>query len=118
MGMDRNTVIGFVLLAALLFLYLFLSTKSSQELALEKKRQEDSIALVNKARQPKVSVTDTANKVMADSGTIQSATAGAEILQVVENEVFKVTFSNKGGQPKKVDERKNLLLLQVPIGDA
>lgn len=103
MGMDRNTVIGFVLLAALLFLYLFLSTKSSQELALEKKRQEDSIALVNKARQPKVAVTDTATRPIADSGNIQSATAGSEILQVVENQVFKVTFSNKGGQPKKVE---------------
>ena len=49
-SMDRNTVIGFVLLAVLLFLYLFMSTKSSQELALQKKQQEDSIAAVKRVQ--------------------------------------------------------------------
>ena len=103
--MDRNTVIGFVLLAALLFLYLFLSTKSSQELALQKKRQEDSIALVNKARQEKLAAADTVKtRIPADSAvSIQTAGAGQEVLQVVENDVFRVTFTNKGGQPKKVE---------------
>ncbi len=99
--MDRNTVIGFVLLAVLLFLYLFLSTKSSQEIAQQKKRQEDSIALINKARQPKVAAVDTI-QVRSDS-SLQGANVGSETLQTIENEVFRVTFSNKGGQPKKVE---------------
>ncbi len=43
-SMDRNTVIGFVLLAALLFLYLFLSTKSSQDLQKQEMARQDSIA--------------------------------------------------------------------------
>ena len=46
MGMDRNTVIGFVLLAVLLFLYLFISTKNSQELQKQKQAYEDSVAKV------------------------------------------------------------------------
>ena len=38
--MDRNTVIGFVLLAVLLFLYLYLSTKSSQDLQVQKTKAD------------------------------------------------------------------------------
>ena len=32
MGMDRNTIIGFVLLGVLLFTYLFTATKNNQQL--------------------------------------------------------------------------------------
>ena len=35
MNFDRNTVIGFVLFAILLFAYLFISTKNNQQLAAE-----------------------------------------------------------------------------------
>src|SRR5260221_14782316 len=47
MGMDRNAVIGFVLLGVLLFLYLFNSTKNSHELEVQQRRAQDSVALVN-----------------------------------------------------------------------
>ncbi|MBS1664367.1 MAG: membrane protein insertase YidC, partial [Bacteroidetes bacterium] len=46
MGMDRNTIIGFVLLGVLLFVYLFTSTKSSNEAQALTKRRDDSIAQV------------------------------------------------------------------------
>src|SRR5258708_39327300 len=49
MGMDRNTVIGFVLLGVLLFLYLFNSTKNSHELEVQQRRFQDFVGLV-KAR--------------------------------------------------------------------
>jgi YidC/Oxa1 family membrane protein insertase len=49
-SMDRNTVIGFILLAVLLFFYLFLSTKSSQELQKQKQHDLDSIAIVKRAQ--------------------------------------------------------------------
>jgi YidC/Oxa1 family membrane protein insertase len=45
MGMDRNTVIGFVLMGILLFLYLFISTKNSQDFDKQKKHYDDSIAV-------------------------------------------------------------------------
>jgi YidC/Oxa1 family membrane protein insertase len=50
MGMDRNSVIGFVLLGVLLFIYLFISTKNSHELEAQRKHEADSIAIV-KAKQ-------------------------------------------------------------------
>ena len=48
--MDRNTVIGFVLLGLLLFAYLWNSTKNSQELQKQKQVYEDSIARVKSLR--------------------------------------------------------------------
>jgi len=100
-SMDRNTVIGFVLLAVLLFLYLFLSTKSSQELAMQKKRQEDSIAVVKRTQDSLRIASDTTRHANI-SDTSAKAPVLTEQLQVVENDVVKITFTNKGAQPKQV----------------
>ena len=107
MGMDRNTVIGFVLLGILLFAYLFISTKNSNELQRQRKLVEDSIANVTKARQLAESKKDTA-KTAAVTGPVDTtgfnaAFVGAEHLVTVENELMKVVLSNKGGQPVSVE---------------
>src|SRR5688572_23742326 len=103
-SMDRNTVIGFVLLAALLFLYLFLSTKSSQDLQKQQQAQIDSIAKVKRVQDSIRIATDTTGINSADTSKI--AVAATEQTVTVENAVFKVIFSNKGGQPKKVELKK------------
>src|SRR3954447_19654639 len=100
-SMDRNTVIGFVLLAVLLFLYLFMSTKSSQELAMQRKHQEDSIASVKRVQDSIRIASDTTAGVNGID-TVGRQPAISEELQVLENDVIKITFSNKGGQPKQV----------------
>jgi YidC/Oxa1 family membrane protein insertase len=100
--MDRNTVIGFVLLAALLFLYLFLSTKSSQELQEQKKRQQDSLAFVTRMNDSLTLAKDTTSKA-ASPDTSGLKTVGTEEFSVLENEVLKLTFTNKGGQVKSVE---------------
>lgn len=102
-SMDRNTIIGFVLLAVLLFLYLFLSTKSSQELQLVKKRTEDSLALVQRAAEAARIASDTAAPVIADTNSLERAIIGKEEFTVLENDLIKVTFTNKGGQPASVE---------------
>lgn len=103
-SMDRNTVIGFVLLAVLLFLYLFLSTKNSQELQHEKQVREDSIAAIKRTQDSIAIANDTTHHAaVKDSGVVSSI---AEQSFVVENDVFKVTFSNKGGQPQRVELKK------------
>lgn len=121
MGMDRNTVIGFVLLALLFFGYFYYSSQG--KLALEKQEQhiKDSIARL----QPKV---DTSlNKNLANAATstrdtalqnIKQDTTGKEQFITVENKVFKITFTNKGGQPQRVElkdfktfDKKPLILL-------
>lgn len=103
-SMDRNTVLGFIFLAVLLFLYLFLSTKSSQDLAIEKQKQEDSIALVKQRQDSIAALKDTsARLIAADTAAISNGTTGVESFVILENELLKATFTNKGGQPKMVE---------------
>lgn len=104
MNMDRNTVIGFVLLAVLLFVYLFTATKNSQESQVAKQRYDDSVALVKWKADSLVALKDSITKRAAFDSTVQAPQT--EALTVVENEVFKITFTNKGARPSKVELKK------------
>ncbi len=110
MGFDRNTVIGFALLAVL-FMGYFWYVSTNQKAAMElKKHQEDSIA----ALKPKI---DSA-KWRADSarlaqqrdsvsaGSFASGASGTENFTKVENELLVATFSNKGGWLKQIELKK------------
>lgn len=104
MGMDRNTVIGFILLAILLFLYLFISTKNSHELQAQKQHYTDSVAKVQYIQDSIARAKDTTAAHLPDTVAAgQLATRGVEQLTVIENELVKISFSNKGGQPKQVE---------------
>jgi YidC/Oxa1 family membrane protein insertase len=109
MGMDRNTVIGFVLIGALLITMLFINNRSKSTYEADQKRIADSIA----ATLPKVdSVKYKADVAKADSQRVASETQGfqqpvvAAADVVLENDVMKVTFNTKGAQPK-IAELKN-----------
>ncbi len=105
--MDRNTVIGFVLLAILLFLYLFISSKNSQELMKQQKHYEDSIALVNSFKKTApASTQDTAKVIVKDTTGFKKALYGEEQLTTVENNLVKFVFSNKGGMPSLISLKK------------
>ncbi len=109
MNFDRNTVIGFVLLAVLLFVYLFTSTKNGQELAALEQKKQDSIARVIKTN-------DSINaKKIIDTGSVTVKVidtlpgfkkTGIESILVVETDLLKISFSNKGAQPKKIELKK------------
>jgi YidC/Oxa1 family membrane protein insertase len=105
MGMDRNTVIGFVLLGLLLFTYLFTATKSNQALEKQRLQQADSIALVKKMQEVQQVKQDSA-KIRVQSGDsltgFNKALGGTEKLLTIENDLLKIVFSNKGGQPREV----------------
>ncbi len=111
MKFDRNTILGFVILAALLFGYFYFTNQeqSAQRKAeAQKKAYNDSIANANKPRQdPNViridSVKNDSIGKITKAGQFQTAVTGTEQLIVVENELLKVTFTTKGGQPKKVE---------------
>ena len=107
MNFDRNTIIGFVVLAVLFVGYFFYTTKEQQAYQREKAKQ-DSIAL---AHQPKPdSVAARRDSLAADSvarvstaGGFGNALTGTEQVTQVATNLLKITFSNKGGQPKKVE---------------
>jgi YidC/Oxa1 family membrane protein insertase len=110
MGMDRNTVIGFVLIGMLLMGMFYFNSKDNQAYLAAQKRVADSIAKTK----PKVDSTflvkdsltaDTMRKIQS-AGGFQSLLNQPEQLTVVENDVMKVTFTNKGGQPQKVELKK------------
>jgi YidC/Oxa1 family membrane protein insertase len=103
MNMDRNTVIGFVLLALLLFVYLFISTKNSRELQAKQQHSTDSLARVQRVRDSIRIANDTTAKITAPVDSNKVATHGVEEVTVVENEVVKISFTNKGGQPRQVE---------------
>src|SRR5579872_4691949 len=106
MGMDRNTVIGFVLIGVLLLIYLVTSTKATHELEAQRQRAQDSIAAVKAKQAALAQGKDTvAVKAPAADSTLTGfnrAARGTERFTTIENEVIKVVFSNKGGQPVAV----------------
>jgi YidC/Oxa1 family membrane protein insertase len=123
MNTDKNTVIGFVLLAGLFFAYFWFTNKQQNELQAYKKHYDDSVAMV-KAAADKVAALKTA--ALVDS-TIKTAVGDStavdtlkEQLVVIENEVVKVTLTNKGGQVAKVLLKNyvNSNKQQVVLGDS
>ena len=122
MNFDRNTIIGFVLLMGLLFGYIFFTNQQQSALMKEKQRVADSVARVEAARKktvvPQQSVSDTS--LVKD--TVAVTTPGGfitapvqEQLTVVETELMKVTFTNKGGYPKQVELKKFLRFDGTPV---
>jgi len=115
MGMDRNTVIGFVLIGMLLIGMFYINSKSNQALQAQRQHEADSITALNKTK------IDT-NAVKSDTkirDSIRDAKAqlpksfktdSTERFTVLENDVLKVTFTNKGAQPKLVELKQFKML--------
>jgi len=110
MGMDRNTVIGFVLIGMLLMGMFYFNSQENQAYQVQQKRISDSIAKLRPKVDPVAVMKDslTADKMrkLQSAGGFQGALNQPEKLTVLENDVMKVTFSNKGAQPKIVELKK------------
>lgn len=112
--MDKNTIIGLVLIMAVIFGFSWLNQPSKEEL--ERRRQvQDSIAAVNEAnmlRERELERIQATNDSLAavgaataDSasltqiyGAFAPATIATNEHTVVENSKIRLTFSNKGGR--------------------
>ncbi len=121
MGMDRNTVIGFILIGALLIGMFIINSKSRLAYEGEQKRIADSIAALKPKRDTTTAkaITDTLNSIVTNSqkqlrGGFTQDTAGEKIT-VVENELLKIAFTNKGGQPRSVELKKYKKLDGSPV---
>ncbi|MBX5439205.1 MAG: membrane protein insertase YidC [Thermoflavifilum sp.] len=102
--MDRNSVIGFILLSLLVVGYLYYN-QQAQEKYLRFKAQQDSLAKAQ-ATVPADSLshlTDTTAS-QADSLAAWPAIAhqGVERLDTINNGVLQIVFSSKGAVPKQV----------------
>lgn len=134
--MDRNSVIGFILLGVLLVGYIIFNQKQ-QVNSLREKARQDSIANLNKPK-TLIDTTGTAAKpdsaqLAADYGVFANAATGSEQNATLENELVKISFTNKGGQPETVQLKHfktsegdplilmkgsfNRLSLQIPVNN-
>ncbi|MFI5133999.1 MAG: membrane protein insertase YidC [Chitinophagales bacterium] len=112
MKFDRNTVLGFVILAAL-FIGYFIYTSKEQAAYRKKKAEQDSIENA-KHPQPKFdTLTSRIDSIRTDSikhvssaGIFKKPGVDTERLVYAENDLIKIAFTNKGGQPKWVELKK------------
>ncbi len=110
MGMDRNTIIGFVLLAVLFFGYFYYTRQGQLALEIERTHIQDSL---NKIKTKSNSVAVQSDSVKKDSipkviSSVfqQDSVTNIEQLTTLENDVLRISFTNKGGQPKIVELKK------------
>ena len=99
--MDKNTLIGFGLIGAVLVGFSILSRPSQEEIA-QMKRYQDSIAVLQQQAAQEATIREQAQASAlqaADSSALFfRATQGQEAFTTIENEVLKLTLSNKGGR--------------------
>ncbi len=112
MNFDKNTVIGFVVLAVL-FIGMFYFNSKDQAATTRQKIYQDSIANAQKPKQEidtvgqkKIAAQNDSIANITSAGQYQNAATGTEQLVTIENDVFKIAFTNKGGQPKWVELKK------------
>jgi YidC/Oxa1 family membrane protein insertase len=120
--MDKNTLIGFALIAAIFLGFYVINQPSEKELALYK-HQKDSVAAakiieVNKIAMAKSALPDTSqsHKVLNDStistqvkeqyGAFAARVQGNEKSYFIENNLLKIELSSKGGKVNAVTLKK------------
>ncbi len=102
--MDKNTIIGFVLIAAIFIGFSWYNQPSEEELA--KQRKQDSISAVEKKKAEEQQETnktaDTQNKEIQDTtATFYNAMNGVKKNVVLKNSKVELTISTKGGTVEK-----------------
>ncbi len=130
---DLNSLIGFVLLGAIMIYYFYTNQPTPEEIAKQKVEQvQDSIDRLSPVAQPEEAVykqqieqvpvkesdslaySQTQNRLgaFAYSASLPSAT---DHETVIENELIKITVANKGGQITEVLLKKFLTYNKLPL---
>lgn len=132
MNNNKNTLIGFILIAAILFGWMYFMTPSKEQMAeqqriqdslrrvrleqmaldslREAERQQQAAALAKLADTIAMTEMDSATRAQQQAlifrdkyGVFSGAAEGEEQTWVVENNLQRLTFSNKGGFLQKVE---------------
>ncbi|MFZ4797497.1 MAG: membrane protein insertase YidC, partial [Bacteroidia bacterium] len=116
--LDKNTIIGFSLILALLVGWAYFLKPSDEEIEAYKRQQDSTnIAAIQQDSLVRTNIdsaknnaiisasTDTASAIQA-FGTFALAAQGTEEFSTIENNDLKVTFTNKGGRIYKVQLKK------------
>ena len=111
MNFDRNTIIGFVLLAVIFFGFFWYTSREQAEIQKQKMEQARQDSIARAKSQPPVNTQairkDTSrNEVTStvdSSDAFFTAKNQPERISVVETPLLRISFSNKGGQPAAVE---------------
>lgn len=115
MNFDRNSILGFIILAVLFFGYFYYTNQEQAAYNKAKARQQfvqDSIARANRpavdtiALKQDVAKADSVRRTSA-AGAFFNAAQGTEQLVTLENQKVKVVLSSKGGQIKYVELKEH-----------
>lgn len=107
--MDKNTLIGFLLMALVVFGFMAYESKQQKEYAVEQQKaaieQQMNQAQENKQKAIEAEkAADAVEEAMSDSlNPLHKAHIVNEGKTVIENELLKLTISNKGGQLCKAE---------------
>lgn len=131
--MDKNSVIGIILIIAVLFGFTMLNAPSKEEREMQQRRA-DSIAAVNQQRlleEQAVRMAEAArveqeNQVASTAdadyqslrniyGTFASSVNGDDEEWTIENNVLKMTLSRKGGMVKQVELKEYVTWDSLPL---
>ena len=127
--MDKNTIIGFSLIALLLFGFSYLNRPSEEELEQQRRAQEeqlmaeadrkaDSLATV---QNDSIAPSESLNAESADSiatekfGAFASAATAKDSAYTIENNKIRLVISSKGGQLKSVEVKNFKTNSQEPL---
>lgn len=129
--MDKNTILGFVMIAAILIGFSIMNRPNEEEIA-RQKAYNDSISLVLQAQQQAekqvqslqeanlanvavVNDSATMNQVLNAHGDFKSTVFGEEQFFILENELIKITLSNKGGKVVSAELKNYLSQDSLPV---
>ena len=103
--MDKNTWIGFILIAAIFVGFMFIQRPSKAELA-ERQRVQDSIALVQAAQAEAQRVSDSISAAIAteeaETATVEEAKPEEQWI-TLQNEKVRLTLSSYGGTIQRAE---------------
>ena len=110
-GFDRNTIIGFVLLLVLLVGYIWYAQQGQEAVQKQKQHIADSLARVQQLQAKSLDTATARRDSLREDSTIRVASAGqftksiqgSEQTAVLENDLVKITFTNRGGAPTQVE---------------
>ena len=130
--MDKNNIIGFVLIFVILMVWMRVTAPSPEQLA-ERERIQDSIRVaqitadslaqlpantdtnrtIQNTTQTVPVVSDSIKAIQQQSayGAFVHAASGTESEYTLENNLMKVSFTNKGGRIKKVELKKHFQII-------
>ena len=130
--MDKNSIIGIIVIVGILVIYSILSKPSEEEVA-RREHREDSIRAVQQeqaekelalqrqrdsiANLPSAVVIDTTKPqyLTKEYGEFASSATGKNEFYVLENDLLKLTISTKGGRPWQAELKKYKTSDQKPL---